>query len=129
MVRLSRDFGKILRMNSFISLGAVLTSLLLDKSGRWVMGLAAGSFVSNINYILLYISIIRSIKSGYRQAFIVMYGIYLIRLTIIMNALLICLKLGFDVFTAAIAGLMVIKLVIYSNTILGRWKRWNSSQG
>jgi len=129
MESLSRDFGKILRAGSFISLAAALAALLPDKSGRWALGLATGSFASNINFILLYISLIGSVKSSYSRAFAVMYGIYLIRLTLIMGAMLFCLKLGFDVFIPSIFGLMVIKLVMYSNTIFGRWKRWNSSRG
>ncbi|HHW03943.1 MAG TPA: hypothetical protein GXX35_14240 [Thermoanaerobacterales bacterium] len=128
MESMNRDFARILRESSFISLAAALSALLLDKDGRWALGLLAGSLASNINFSLLYMSIVKSVKTDHRRAFIFVYGIYLVRIEVIMSVLLICLKAGFDIFISSVLGLMVIKLVMFSNTISGRWKRWNSSQ-
>ncbi|MCR4429759.1 MAG: ATP synthase subunit I [Tepidanaerobacteraceae bacterium] len=128
MESVNRDFGKILRESYYISLAAVLLSLLLDKNGRWALGLAAGTFATNFNFVLLYISLIKSVKSDYRRAFSFMCGMYLFRIAIVMSTLLICLKQGFEAFISSVLGLMVIKLMLFSNTILGRWKRWNSSR-
>jgi O-antigen ligase len=129
MESLNRDFERMLRQSSFISLAAALFALLLEKDGRWALGILAGSLASNINFYLLYRSIVKSLKKKRHCAFIFMYGMYLVRIGAIMGMLIICLKAGFDVFISSVLGLMVIKLVMFSNTILGRWKRWNSSQG
>ncbi|MDN5303019.1 MAG: hypothetical protein PWQ60_2533 [Thermoanaerobacteraceae bacterium] len=127
MEEVKNDFKKILLESVAIAFLSISISIIFDKS-RIALGLSLGAFVSSINFILLYISVIKSLGNGYIKAFAFMYGTYFVRFTVILIALLICLNLGLDIFISSIAGLMVIKLVIYSNTIFGRWKRWNSFQ-
>lgn len=124
-----KDFERILRQNNEIALLVIGLLIIFEKNEKIALGFCLGSFVSNINFIVLYICLIKSMRKGYMGALIFTFVSYLIRMVLAFSILRFCLKLGANTFIASITGLMVIKLVIYSNTIFGRWERWNSSQG
>jgi hypothetical protein len=121
--KLCRDLKSILKGSLLSFLGVMLLSLILDGSGRWAAGIAIGFLASAVNFFILYLNIILLMTPGRSKAFFfILYVGYIARLLLYFNALTAALRIGGDAFASSIAGMMVIKLAIFSNTIFGRWK-------
>lgn len=121
------DIKKILLKSILITLATVgILSFL--KQNRCASGFLWGALVSTLNFILLHILIPKTLESSFERAFILACGSYFIRLLIISNILINSITKGIDIFISSVLGLMVIKVVIISNTIFGRWSRWNFFQ-
>jgi len=87
-----------------------------------------GALISCLNFLILYISIVKSINRGYTGAFVRVYISFLLRIALSFLVLYINLLKSTEGCVITLLGLQVIKVVIYSNTILGRCKRWSSFQ-
>ncbi len=122
-----KDILRILH-RSVVTTVTVVGILLFLKHDSWVFGFLRGATVSTLNFVLLYIFISKTLESKFERAFIIAYGSYFVRLLLISAVLIHSLTSGMDVFVSSILGLMVIKVVIISNTIFGRWSRWNFFQ-
>lgn len=114
------SFFKILQRCVIVSL--IISGILVfffkgQGFGQWFL---KGVFTSCLNFIILYLTILKSINKGYHKAFLMMYLSFLIRSFLSLSVLYSGLTKNVQGFVAALLGLQVIKFVIFSNTILGR---------
>jgi hypothetical protein len=124
---IKRDIIKILSISIVITL-VTFGVLVFLKQNRSAFGFLRGALVSALNFALLYVIISKTLKSSFERAFAIAYGSYFIRLLLISATLIHSIITSMDVFISSILGLTVIKVVIISNTIFGRWSMWNFFQ-
>lgn len=120
-------FYKILKKAQLIAIGGSLVLLLLGKK-TFALGFFQGAIIACVNFLILYISIIIALKKSYEKAFMIKGLSFIIRTFLYILLLYINLMKNYEIFAATLLGLHVIKFVILSNTICGRWKKWSSFQ-
>ncbi|TYP58789.1 ATP synthase subunit I [Thermosediminibacter litoriperuensis] len=129
MDELRNTFAGVVKRSIVLAAVTAILALVFDRTGRWAGGLILGSFMSIFNFYLLYIFLTGLAGKSREMATLIGMGGFFLRFLLTLTGLIFAISANMEFFIATILGLMVIKIAVLSNTILGGLKKCSSSRG